>query len=258
MFIRSGKLRGESNLPYYTIWSSNTGITWLYLYYDNEDPQLSASILWWESWLYLTKFILLAKAATFNSFTSYLNVKVCQCVRTLTSARVRKCGSLGVRDHVILWAVKITGAIERDCAPFFYKPSLKYCHINFNTISSYTAQWREEGCCSRPYLPEEEPKWPLHCQEHELLQNAVWRGGISHRPRGAAVRGWKPERSRSFSFSGLTVKDIPLSLFFLNASVFSRASSWRAWRSTPAGTSAPAPETWSWPSRSTLKYTASA
>lgn len=51
-----------------------------------------------------------------------------------------------------------------------------------------TAQQRGEGGGSDPHLPEKEPRWLQAGQEHELLQISARRGGIPHRPRGAAIR----------------------------------------------------------------------
>lgn len=55
------------------------------------------------------------------------------------------------------------------------------------TVFSSSAQQRGEGGGSGPHLPEEEPDGSLSDQEHEILQEFDGCGGISHRPRGAAL-----------------------------------------------------------------------
>lgn len=109
-----------------------------------------------------------------------------------------------------------------------------------------TAQQPGEGGGSDPHLPETQPRWLQADQEHELLQISAGRGGIPHRPRGAAIRGaYADPVAASQHYLALML------LFRL----FSRVFFWRAWHFTTVETSATAPGTWRKPSRSILKHT---
>lgn len=59
---------------------------------------------------------------------------------------------------------------------------------NDKSLSAFpSAQQPGEGGGGSSHLPEEEPDGSLAEEKHELLQDAVRRGGIPHRPRGEAV-----------------------------------------------------------------------